>query len=299
MLMKRSISILVLCIVLLSITVSVAGLIMQDRGTQTEFHSIHGETVSLYGKGLYKYDSVSVAAQGRAADFITLFMAVPLLMVSYFLAKKGSLRGALMLTGTLGYFLYTYMSYTFLWMYNPLFIIYVALMSMSFFAFTLCLLGFNLSATAAAFKDSLPVKFLGGFQYFLGTMIGLLWLAKIAPTISGNAIPEGLEHYTTLVIQGMDLGFVVPVAFLSGALLLRHHPFGYLLSSVMIFKGVTMLTAITAMIVNMVISGVTVSMVEIVLFSGFNLLAVVCLAILLMNIDQTKWRELRESHEVH
>ncbi len=290
MVMKRPVSILIVCIILLSIVASVVGLTMQGEGELTEFQSVHGETVTLHGKGLYQYDSVSVAAQGRAADFITLFIAIPLLIISCTLTGKGSLRGGLMLTGTLGYLLYTYMSYTFLWMYNPLFILYVALMSMSFFAFTLCLLEFNLIATAAAFTEKLPVRLLGGFQYFLGAMIGLLWLAKIAPTLSGNAVPEGLEHYTTLVIQGMDLGFVVPAAFLSGALLMRRHPFGYLLSSVMLFKGVTMLTAITAMIINMVISGVQVSMIELVMFPGFNLLAIGFLAILLINIDQTKWR---------
>ncbi len=282
--MRKSISILVLCIMILSAAVSVAGLMGQEKGPLSEFQSIHGETVELYGKGLYKYDSVSVAAQGRAADFVTLFFAIPLLAASYVLAKKGSLRASLMLTGTLGYFLYTYMSYTFLWMYNPLFILYVALMSMSFFAFTLCMVGFNLQTTAAAFRERLPVRFLGGFQYFVGTMIGLHWLGKIAPTLSGNTVPVGLEHYTTLVIQGMDLGFVVPVAFLSGTLLMRRHPFGYILSTVMIFKGVTMLASITAMIVNMVLNGVTVSMVELILFPGITFLAIGCMVVLLKNI---------------
>jgi hypothetical protein len=283
--MKKTLYILVLLIVLFSVIVSLAGLFLNDKGSLTEFQSVHGETVTLDGIGLYKFDSVSTAAQGRASDFITLFVAVPLLIASLILTQKGSLRGALMLAGTLGYFLYTYTSYTFLWMYNPLFIVYVALMSMSFFAFVLCFMGIRSDKISTAFKKTLPVKFLGWFQLFIGFMIGMLWIGKIAPTITGQEIPQGLEHYTTLVIQGMDLGFVVPAAFLSGILLIKRRPLGYLLSSILIFKGVTMLTAISAMIINMIISGVKVSVIEMVLFPAFNLLAIVCLIILLKNVD--------------
>jgi hypothetical protein len=46
-----------------------------------------------------------------------------------------------------------------------------------------------------------------------------------------------------------------------------------------------MLTAISAMIINMIISGVKVSVIEMVLFPAFNLLAIVCLIILLKNVD--------------
>jgi hypothetical protein len=128
---------------------------------------------------------------------------------------------------------------------------YVLLMSASFFAFVLCLMGFDLAAIRGNFKESFPVKYLAGFQFFIAAAVGLLWLSKIAPTLTGGRIPVGLEHYTTLVIQGMDLGFVVPAAALSGALLLKKKPIGYLFTSGIIIKGIAMLTAITAMMVSM------------------------------------------------
>lgn len=259
-----------------------------NNGTgQYEFQSIKGETIKIFGKGLYKYDSISTVAQGKASDFVTLIFAIPLLLLSLILSNKGSFTARLLLSGTLGYFLYTYMSYTFLWMYNPFFIVYVILMSASLFAFVLSLMSFDIQNIPSMFSDKLPVKFLGGFQFFVAFAIGMLWLGRIAPSILNGAVPVGLEHYTTLVIQGMDLGFVVPAAIISGMLLIKKKPFGYLLSSVIILKGVTMLTSISAMIINMAISGVDINVIEVIVFSTFDLLAIVSLVILLRNTKKS------------
>ncbi|MCX7615570.1 MAG: hypothetical protein N2Z65_07440 [Clostridiales bacterium] len=283
---KKLIAVLVIMIILLSAIACAAGLFSSGTATEKEFQAITGERVKVLGEGLYKNDSLSVVSQGKASDFITLFLAIPLLVISLTAAIRGSFRGRLFLSGTLGYFLYTYMSYTFLWMYNRFFIVYVFLMSLSFFAFILCLTGFDVPNMPDMFKKKLPVKILGGFQLFIAFMIGMLWLSKIAPSVLNDAVPDGLEHYTTLVIQGMDLGFVVPAAALSGILLIRRRPLGYLLSSVIILKGITMLTAISAMIINMGLNGVEINPVEAVIFPVFNVLAIVCFVILIKNTDK-------------
>lgn len=175
------------------------------------------------------------------------------------------------------------MSYTFLWMYNSFFIIYVFLMSLSLFTFVLAMMSFNIESITSQFNKKLPVKFLGGFQIFIAFAIGMLWLGKIAQSVFEGKVPAGLEHYTTLVIQGMDLGIVVPAAFLSGILLIKKKPFGYLLSSVIIIKSITMLSAISAMILNQALNNVEMNIVEVLIFPFFNLLAIACLIILLKN----------------
>jgi len=284
---KKSINILAILIATLALVACFAGLFSGGGTGEYEFKSINNEIVKIHGSGLYKNDSVSVAAQGIAADFITLVMGIPLLLISLFLTNKNSFRGRLLLTGTLGYFLYTYMSYAFLWMYNRFFIVYVILMSLSLYALILSMMSFDIEKISSHFKKSLPVKFLGGFQLFVAFAIGMLWLGKIAPSVFQEAVPAGLEHYTTLVIQGMDLGIVVPTAVLSGMLLIRRKPFGYLLSSVIILKGITMLTAISAMMINMALHSVKMSIAEIIIFPLFTLLAVMSLIILMKNIKET------------
>ena len=225
-------------------------------------------------------------AQGHASDFVTLFLGIPLLIISLRITLKESFKGKLLLIGTLAYFLYTYVSYTFLWTYNNLFIVYVALMSMSLFALILTIQSINIEELPYKFTNKLPVKLLSTYQIFIAIMIGMLWMGKIITSLLTNTPPIGLEHYTTLVIQAMDLGFVVPLAFISGYLLLKRRPYGYLLTSIIVLKGISMLTSITAMILNMMIKGIEVSIIELGLFTVLDLVGGLVLVLFLRNIKE-------------
>jgi hypothetical protein len=277
-----------MCITILSLISAVTGVLsgQSQDVEQRQFLSIYGEKVTLHGKGIYQNDSVSLAAQGIAQDMVTLALGIPLLIISLIMARRGLLKGRLLLTGTLSYFLYAYTSYSFLSMYNSLFLMYVMLMSMSLFGFILCVMSFDLQELKDSFNPKLPVKFIGGFQLFVAFTLIMLWLGRIVPPLVNGTTPAGLEHYTTLVIQAMDLGIVVPAALLSGILIIKRKNFGYLLSSVIIIKGLTMLTAITAMIIGMIMVGAEVSLVEIIVFPVYNLIAVFCLILLLRNINE-------------
>lgn len=286
---KNTITLLVIFIVLLSSTATVYGLASSEGPGLHQYQSIHGQVVPIYGKGLYANDSVTIVAQGKAQDVVTLGLGVPLLLISLYLARKNSLRGRLLLAGTLAYFLYTYISCTFLWMYNPFFLVYVLLMSASFFAFTLSMMSFNTKDVKASFNPKLPIKFLGGFQIFFAVALGMLWLSLIVPTITKGTMPEGLEHYTTLVIQGMDLGFIVPLAFISGVLLIKRNDFGYLMSSVILVKGLTMGAALTAMIIGQAAAGVQMSLVQIIMVPLFSIVIIYCLVLILKNIDPKRF----------
>ncbi len=287
---QKSVSLLVLMIIIFVIVASVSGIFFNQGPGKYEFRSLHGENVEIYGKGLYRYDSVSGASQVIAQDIVTLFLGVPVLIFALYLARKGSLKGRLLLIGILGYFLYTYASYSFLVMYNPLFLVYVFLMGASFFGFTLTMMSWDGVDLSKYFSPKLPVNFIGGFLMFLAVMIGHMWLGRIIPSLAKGSVPIGLEHYTTLVIQGLDLGFVIPAAFLSGLLLIQRKPFGYLLAPVIMIKGVALLTAIIAMIIGMVKAGVKVSMVEMALFPVFDLIAISCLILMMKNIKESDYK---------
>lgn len=290
---RKTITILTALIVIFSLIAVAAGIFSGGGPGRHGFTSVHGETVMLYGKGLYQNDSVSMASQAIAQDFVTVLLGIPMLIVSLYFYAKGLLKGKILLSGTLAYFLYTYASYSFTSMYNCLFPMDVALMSLSFFAFVLIMMSFDMDTLAASFGERMPVKSIAGFLLFLGAAVGLMWIGKIASPFLTGAAPAGLEHYTTLVIQAMDLGFVVPVSILSGVLLLKRKAFGLLLASTMCVKGLTMLTAITAMIIGLRLSGVQVAPAETLLFPVFNLLVIAVLVLLMKNIKETSNVERR------
>ena len=65
--------------------------------------NFRGEDVIINARGLYNWDMVSSAAQMQANVLVVLVLGLPLLAVSFWLTLRGSLRGRLLLTGTLGF----------------------------------------------------------------------------------------------------------------------------------------------------------------------------------------------------
>ncbi len=283
--MRMTISRLVILIAIVSSICAIVGIFSKSGEGRREFTTINNEIIEIYGNGVYRNNSVSVASQAIAQDIVTMLLGVPLLVVSLILSRK-TLRGLFLLTGTLGYFLYTYLSYVFLAMYNYLFLFYVILMSSSLCAFILCIILIAKHYIKDCFKDSFNSRFIGGFMLFLAVFVGLMWLGRIIPPLLSKSAPFGLEHYNTLVIQALDLGLIVPVSFLAGIYTLKKKTLGYLLSSIMIIKGISLLTAITAMIILMVINGAQTSIIEMIIFPLFNLIAVFSLVLIIKQIKQ-------------
>ena len=278
--------IILLCIIfVLSLIAAGRGLLDQTAGESFEFTSHRGETVMIYGRGLYFYDTVSMAIQQQANDFILLFVGLPLLVISTILTMRGSLRGHLLLTGTLGFFLYTYMSMAMLTSYNNLFLVYVVLFSVSLFALILSLMAFQLDTLPGHFSENLPRGWIAGLCFLIGLFLLMAWLSKIGKPLLENNIPL-LENTTTLVIQAMDLGLIVPLVFLAGILLLQRKPWGYLLSSIALFKGLTMGLAVSTMAINMTLHGVPDSLGIMIPFGVITLLTMVMSVIVLKNVDE-------------
>jgi hypothetical protein len=263
------------------------GLFYQNPGQPFSYTNHRGETVMINGHGLYYYDTISMAAQQQGNDLVTLVVGLPLLAISTWLAFRGSLRGRLLLTGTLGFFLYTYMSMSMLTAYNALFLVYVALFSLSLCAFILSMMSFDLAHLPRHFSTRLPRAWIAALMFFVGGFLLLAWLGRIVPPLLQNQTPA-LENTTTLVIQAMDLGLIVPLAILSGVLLLRRSPWGYLLASVTLLKGVTLGLAISVMSINMALRGVAESLTIVIPFLIITLMNLIMAVLLLKNVTGPK-----------
>ena len=268
------------------------GLFYQEPGQPYAYTNHRGETVMINGHGLYFYDTISMAAQQQGNDLVALVVGLPLLAISTWLTFRGSLRGRLLLTGTLGFFLYTYMSMSMLTSYNALFLVYVALFSLSLYAFILSMMSFDLTDLPRHFSTRLPRGWIAGLMFLVGGFLLLAWLGRIVPPLLQNQTPA-LENTTTLVIQAMDLGLIVPLAILSGILLLRRSPWGYLLASVTLLKGATLGLGVSAMAINMALRGVADSLGIMIPFLIITLLNLVMAALLLKNVDTRKESPLR------
>lgn len=277
---------LVISIALLSVVAAGVGVFWRGDAPHYTVTSLRGESVSIQGSGLYQYDSVSSASQAIAQDVVTLILGVPLLLVALWFYRKGSLRGQLLLCGTLAYFLYTYISYAMLVAFNSLFLLYVALVSLSLVAFILSVTGIDIQNLPFHFTNRFPRKFIVGFLFVLASFLMLAWLGRIVPAMFSSKPPVGLETSTTLVIQVLDLGLLVPLSYSAGILLLRKLAWGYLLASVVLFKGLTIGTAICALIIGQILAGVEISPVEAVVFPLITLTGLILTLALLRSLSQ-------------
>jgi hypothetical protein len=191
--------------------------------------------VQIWGQGWYRYDTPIGAIGFKAGDLITIFLAIPALIVSFVLYRQGSLRGGLLLTGALSYFLYTYVSLGFGATYNNLFLVYILIFSASLFGLILALTSFDIQALPAHFAETLPRRGIGIFLVVSGVILSLIWIVlSILPALLESKAPPEAYFYTTFMTGIVDIGIVAPALILAGVLLLQRAPLGYLLASTML-----------------------------------------------------------------
>lgn len=248
----KTVSWLVAAIVPLAVVATLAGIFSSGGPGSFQYESIRGEWIQIYGEGIYRHMSTLVAPQGIAQDVVTLLIALPVLLGSLYYARRGSQRARFVLAGVLGYLLVTYLIYLTMATYNELFLVYVALLCCCFFAFLWMVLDFSVESLPYRFGPETPVRFAGGFLMVNASLIGFLWLSVVLPPLlSGQIIPNEVEHYTTLIVQGLDLSLLLPAGFLSGLFLRRRQPAGYLFGPIYLLFLCFMMTALLAKIIAM------------------------------------------------
>ena len=219
----------------LALVAASIGLFTPGNGTPISFTTVREETVEIWGQGFYKFDTPIGATGFTAADLITLALAIPTLAISILLYQRGSLKGGLLLTGALSYFLYNYVSMGFGAAYNNLFLVYTLIFSASLYGLILALLSFDLKTLPTHFRAGLPRRGIGIFLIVSGVILSLIWLVlSIVPALLAGKAPPEAYYYTTFTTGIIDIGIIAPALILGGVLIRRGTPFGYLLASTLL-----------------------------------------------------------------
>jgi len=239
--------------------------------TLTLLLAVVATSVGLFVPEFYR-DAGVLLPQLYGQDLLTLVIAIPALAGSLYYAYQGSLQGYVVWLGVTGYLLYTYASYAFLTAFNELYLVYVALFTLTLFT----LIGGIVRIDPVALKEALdghPVRGYVAFQALVAGLVALMWLAEVGPASLAGTRPPSIAE-TTLpvpVIQSLDLGVVVPSFALSAALLWKQRAWGYVFTGVLLVKGTTLGLAVLAMIVFMLRNGQSIPLPQIVLFALLSL----------------------------
>jgi hypothetical protein len=208
------------------------GLFWHGGDAPSDFTTLHGQNVQLYGQGLYRFDSYFKAPIQRGTDAVTLFVCLPLLLFAFWRYRRGSLKGGILLIGVLSYFLYDGVSLAFSMMFNTLFLVYAALFSASFFAFVVAIMAVSPSLLTTHLSPKVPRRSMAIFLLVAGLGVLFIWLSEIiGPLLQGEVPATALGPYTTMVTHALDIAIIAPATIVTAVYLLRHEPVGYLLAA--------------------------------------------------------------------
>jgi len=73
--------------------------------------------------------------------------------------------------------------------------------------------------------------------------------------VDGSLYPDAVQHYTTLIVQGFDLGLLLPASMVIGVLLRRSAPLGRLFGPIYFVFLSLIMTALVAKLIAMELSG--------------------------------------------
>lgn len=221
-----SLSILVVILALCSTAV---GLFYSNGGQPRMVENIYGETVRLFGDGVYANNSVFKAATAKGTDIVMMVASLLFLVATF--KREGNPKIKLLHGGLLVSILYYSITTAFGITYSRVFLLYLIWFSASFFATIACLIDLN-STIRPANKTS-KFRATAIFTILSGCTV-LVWLMNILPATFTGAPMDLIEIYTTEPTFIVDLGIILPTCVLGGYYLLKKKTMGYILPPIML-----------------------------------------------------------------
>jgi hypothetical protein len=205
-----------------------------------------GLLATASGAGLFLddvyQDPAPVAAMFRGYDLVALLIIAPLLAVTLLPALRRSVRAQLLWTGGLAYAVYHSSLYVFGTEFNDIFLVHVAVFSLSVFAFGLAIANLDVPGIARRFRDRTPARSIAAILLLLAATLAVFWISpSIRFAVTGEIPAEGSELIvptaTTHLGWVLDLSLLVPAYALAGVLLWRRAAWGFVLATVVLVGG--------------------------------------------------------------
>jgi hypothetical protein len=226
------------------------GVFARGDGTFETVTSERGVLYEMATTGVYAYNAERVVAEGIGWDIFTLVIAVPALLVAAFLVARGSFRGLLVAAGLLGYFFYQYLEYAVTWAFGPLFLLFVVIYAASLAGIVWIGISVAREGVAGRFSERFPRRGWATLSIAMAAMLTLLWMQRVAAALGGGLLVGGLTSETTMTVQALDLGLVVPASVFIAVLAWRRSAAGYALAAAYSVTFSAMAMAIVGMLLS-------------------------------------------------
>jgi hypothetical protein len=191
--------------------------------------AVTGSVIGLTVSRIYAALTPVFLPQALAQDIANLLLASPALLLCAVLALRGSLRAYLLWLGVLIFTVYNYVIYTFSIPFGPLFLVWVAVLGMCFYALIGGVTAIDHRAVATHFTSQRAVKVVAWVLIVTAMLFGLLWLSEDVPVLLAGTTPQSVIDMAlpTNPVHILDLAFFLPAVIATGVLLLKRKPIAY------------------------------------------------------------------------
>ena len=171
-----------------------------------------------------------IATTWRGNDWVTLALALPLLVTGLTFARRGSNRATVLWLGVLGYAVYNYAYYLFGAALNAFFPLYLAGVIAAGLAIILAVGSISPLALASGLRGDTLVRIIGGYFAFVGMALTCVWLVFWAAyVVAGHPTPVEPESFK--LVAALDTVLMAPALAIGGVLLSRRKAWGYVISA--------------------------------------------------------------------
>jgi hypothetical protein len=230
----------------------------------------------LFTENFYSRETINWTAQAIGQDIIDLLIATPTLLIAAFLSYKNHKTAMLIWGGTVIYFFYTFLIYTFSVHFNSMFIVYCFALGLSFYSFLYFLLVIGKEPVKDWFSETAPVKFTAIYFIIISVMFYVLWFSQIVPAIANGTVPADLleSGLFTNPVHVIDISVFLPAIFLTAVFLLKKNSFGFLLAPAILMFFILMDITLAVLTVIMNLSGIESGYVVTIIMSGLTLFSI-------------------------
>ncbi len=200
-------------------------------------------TLGLLRPEIYR-DAAWIRATWFGNDWVTLLVAVPLMLVSRRMARTGSVKGHLLLIGALGYAVYNYAFYLFGAALNTQLPLYVLILGLAMTALGSALSRIDPIAVARLVHPALPARLLAGYLLFVACGLALIWLGMWAAYVFAGR-PTPVEPEAFKIVAALDLLWLVPSLAAGGVLLWNRRPWGLVIAPAASVQGAVYLLVLS------------------------------------------------------
>lgn len=227
----RLAAVLMGCAIALLAVVTVCGVCSFSTAQTSEIVNQYGDTVKIWGAGVYAHDSFFKATTFIGSDATILIFILPLAIYDLVkMIREQTAERYIRSFGVLCLLLYYAASVAFGVTYNCLHLVYIALVGLCFYGAGLLFVKLHGAGARQEAGCEYPVS--KGMQVFLlaaGVALFVAWLPDIASSMIRGTSLELIEVYTTEITYVLDMGIISPLMIVTFCLIRRRSFIGYVL----------------------------------------------------------------------